>query len=185
MKHVLVAASLLASTALAYDREQAAIDYLWSLDEPEFFGQVEDVLHSEFARNVFIPLSGPTMSPEDWFQNRPPNKPFEFRVRNQLAPFDGFHFIISQMTCSVDYINRIGAPAGSFSENQKYHTRRNQTATWKAEGGKCVNTWGCIVEVVIDGLNDPDAARMFGPYGQTNPNKTDCYEYAETTFSFD
>lgn len=186
MKVMLILSALAASSAFAGDK-QKAIDHLWSMPQNAVVIDYNDL---EAVRNFPAPptLSNKKLSLGDWIKYHAGEK-FKWRVVNQLQPVDGFNFIINLSSCSLKHVAPNGKDLG-FEERLVGFTppvRYGEVAVLESEKQACVNQFACGYEVQIEGLDDPDAKRTFGPYvvqGNTGP-LYDCFLEATDRLSDD
>lgn len=177
-KFALAAVALSGSISFAAgSKEQGAIDFLWA--QPDSARSV-DYNSPEAPRD-----GGFHVGMGDWIKYYQDSK-FQFLVSNKLPPYEGYNFVISQISCAVDYMSPGGSPYGKDARllNLNPPVYYGKTAVWEASEKKCANAIACSFEVWIEGLTTPDSRRQFGPYvitGSTTAPNYDCIVSASTS----
>lgn len=167
----LVSLSALFAGQLYAEDAQTAIDHLWSLPDSAFVA----------------PRGKVTLG--DWVKFHQ-SEPFKFRVMNNVAPIDGFNFVVTMVSCSTELLTPVGGPLGREERTVGFKppVYNKQIAVWESEKKGCVNAFACSYEVAIEGLDDPNAKRVFGPVG-TVGSKTapdyDCFLEATDQVSYE
>lgn len=170
---ILLAAT--ASQGLLANSPEAAIDRLWSLPDPG----------AEMLRDA--PRGKVTLG--NWVKFHQ-SEPYKFRVINNVAPIDGFNFVVTMVSCSTELLAPTGSPLGKEERTVGFKppVYHKQVAVWESEKKGCVNAFACSYEVAIEGLDDPNAKRVFGPVGaigsKTAPDY-DCFLEATDQVSAD
>lgn len=168
---LLCLAALSSQGAIAQDSAQRAIDHLWSIPEP--------------TREM--PRGKVTLG--NWVKFHQ-SEPFKFRVLNNVAPIDGFNFVVTMVSCSTELLTPVGTALGREEKTVGFTppVYNKQVAVWESEKKGCVNAFACSYEVAIEGLDDPGAKRVFGPIG-TVGSKTapdyDCFLEATDQVSYE
>lgn len=175
MKAALVLTATFLSAPLFAADPQAAIDRLWSLPDPS-----ADMLRE-------VPRGKITLG--DWVKFHQ-SEPFKFRVVNNVAPIDGFNFVVSTVSCSTELLSPVGTTLGKEERavGFKPPVYHKQVAVWESEKKGCVNAFACSYLVEIEGLDDPNAKRVFGPVaavGSKTAPDYDCFLDATDQVSVD
>lgn len=174
MKTAAVLLVVASTSAFAKPSPDAAIDRLWSMPEPT-------------AESLQMPRAKSTLG--DWVKFHQ-TEPFKFRVYNNVAPVDGYNFVVDYISCSIDLLTPVGGPAGNDARTVGFKppVYFKQIAVWEQEKKGCTNAFACSYQVSIEGLDDPNAKRVFGPIG-TVGSKTapdyDCFLDAADQVSAD
>ena len=174
MKTVAVLFAIASTSAFAKPSPDAAIDRLWSLPEPT-------------AESLEMPRAKSTLG--DWIKFHQ-SEPFKFRVYNNVAPVDGYNFVVDYISCSNSMLNPLGKDLGYDARTVGFKppVYFKQIAVWQQEMKGCVNAFACSYQVSIEGLDDPDAKRVFGPIGTVGsktPPDYDCFLDAADQVSAD
>lgn len=100
----------------------------------------------------------------DWIKFRATST-FKFSVPNNLPEIDGYKIVVTKISCTTTLLSPVGSPLGTETRDVVFPevVQPGSVGVWTQEKKGCVNAYECSYELGIDGLDDPNSRRTFGP----------------------